>query len=159
MPESSSTIGLYAKAIASAFAAAAAVALEGMANGDLSTAQWITVAVAFIVGLGAVALVPNFPEGARKVVKAVVAAVVAGAGVLTVAIVAGSPFVLTIPLVIKIVLAILGSFGIVYAVPNAAESDPVDPVTRKIRPIRGKQSTLVARNAVGGQSYGTADGV
>ena len=146
------TIGLYAKAIASAFAAAAVTALQGMSNGDLSTGQWITVFVTFVAGLVAVAAVPNFPEGARKVLKAIIGAVVAGAGVLAVAIVPGAPFALTVPLVLKIVLAVLGTFGIVYSVPNAAESDPVDPVTNKIRPIRGKQSTLVARNAVGGSS-------
>ena len=144
------SIGLYAKAIASAFAAAAVTALQGMSNGDLSTAQWITVAVTFVAGLAAVAAVPNFPEGARKILKAVIGAVVAGAGVLAVSIVPGAPFVLTLALVLKIVLAILATFGIVYSVPNAAESDPVDPVTHRVRPIRGKQSTLVARNAVGG---------
>jgi hypothetical protein len=143
-----SSIGLYAKAIASAFAAAAVVALEGMANGSLSTAQWITVVVSFIAGLGAVAAVPNFPEGAKRILKAIIAAVVAGAGVLTVAIVAGSPFVVTLPLVLKIVLAVLGTFGIVYTVPNAAESDPIDPVTHKIRPVRGKNRTYQGQQAV-----------
>lgn len=146
------TLGLYAKAIASAFAAAAVTALNGMANGDLSTEQWIATVVAFFVGLGAVLAVPNFPEGWKRVLKAIIAAVVAGAGVLTAAIVAGGPLTVTVVLVVKIVLAILGTFGIVYTVPNAAESDPVDPVTNKIRPIRGKQNTLVARNAVGGSS-------
>lgn len=141
------TLGLFAKAIASAFAAAAATALQGMANGDLSTAQWITVAVAFIVGLGAVAAIPNFPEGARSVLKAIIGAVVAGAGVLTAAIVAGSPFVLTLPLVLKVVLAILATFGVVWTFPNAAESDPRDPVTNKLRPIRGKQSRVTTNAA------------
>jgi len=91
------TIGLYAKAIASAFAAAAVTALQGMSNGDLSTGQWITVFVTFVAGLVAVAAVPNFPEGARKVLKAIIGAVVAGAGVLAVAIVPGAPFALTVP--------------------------------------------------------------
>jgi hypothetical protein len=144
------TIGLYAKAIASAFAAAAVTALAGMENGDLNTQQWIATFVAFVVGLGAVALVPNFPEGSKHILKAIIAAVVAGAGVLTAAAVSGGPLTITVVLVTKIVLAILGTLGIVYAVPNAAESDPVDPVSKKIRPIRGKQSTLEARNAVGG---------
>ena len=140
------TIGLFAKAIASAAAAAAMTALNAMANGDVATDEWVTIIVTFVVGLGALAAIPVFPEGWKRYLKAFISAVVAGSGVLTVALLAGSPF--GVVLVLKIVLAVLAAWGITYTVPDAAESDPIDPVTHRYRPVRGKQRAVYARHAV-----------
>ena len=130
------TIGLYAKAVVSAAVAAGVTALNAMHNGDLSRADWFTVVGVFVAGLIAVAAVPNFPEGWKAYLKAIISAVVAGLGVLAATLVAGTP--ITAILILKVLLAAAAALGITYTVPNAAESDPVDPVTRKIRPVRNK---------------------
>jgi hypothetical protein len=52
-------MAMYAKAITAAVVAALTAAATGLDDGALSAQEWVAVAIAFLVALGAVWAVPN----------------------------------------------------------------------------------------------------
>lgn len=52
-------VSTYAKAIAGALIAALSVLATALADGSVTSGEWIKTAIAFIVGLAAVYVVPN----------------------------------------------------------------------------------------------------
>lgn len=53
----------YAKAIIAALIAALTALGTGLTDGGMSASEWVAVALAFVVSLGAVYSVPNAPAG------------------------------------------------------------------------------------------------
>jgi peptidoglycan/LPS O-acetylase OafA/YrhL len=131
-----SNIGLYAKAIVAAASAAATTAITALQDGELSTADWLTIIGAFVVALGAVFATPNIPEGVRVYGKAIVAFVAAAVASLTTSFIDGTG--LSLQETLGALVAGLAALGLTYGVSNAAESDPIDPETRKIIPVHNK---------------------
>ena len=118
-------LGLYAKAIGGAVAAAGAAAITALSDGNITPTEWVTIAIAFCGSLGAVWAVPNMPAGVAKYAKMITGAIVAGLTSLATAYVSGNTLQTTD--LLHIGLAVLGSLGIVYVTPNSAQSDDLTP--------------------------------
>jgi len=56
-----STILRYAKAVAGGLAAGAAALTPALADGTVTGAEWLTIAIAVLGGAGIIAVIPNKP--------------------------------------------------------------------------------------------------
>jgi len=119
-------VGLIAKAIIAAAVSAASAAVTALQNGHIDVQEWIVIALAFVVGLGAVWAVPNLPTGIARYGKAITAAVLAGLSAYATAATTGGWIPSTDELIV-IIIALLSGAGLVAAAPNA-------PVSTNIRP-------------------------
>lgn len=118
-------IGVYAKAVGAAVAAAGMAAITALQDGHISNLEWVTIAGAFLVGLGAVWAVPEFPVNLAKYMKALVSGLVAGLGALSTVLVTGAP--LTQHDWINILIAVVVGTGLVHITKNAPESVTLQP--------------------------------
>lgn len=119
-------IGLYAKAIAGALALALTAWITGLQDELMTAQEWVAVSAAFVVGGGAVWLIPNQQSGLAKYGKAITAFIAAGLASLWTAL---NDVVVSQTEVLTIILAMLAVGGVVAIVPNARRSEaaPVAP--------------------------------
>ncbi len=119
-------VGLIAKAIIAAAVSAASAAVTALQNGHIDIQEWIVIALAFVVGLGAVWAVPNLPDGIKRYGKAITAALIAGLSAYATAATTGG-WVPTTDEWVVIVIALLSGAGLVYTAPNAPASTNIPP--------------------------------
>lgn len=119
-------VGLIAKAIIAAAVSAASAAVTALQNGHIDVQEWVVIALAAIVGLGAVWAVPNLPDGIKRYGKAITAALIAGLSAYATAATTGG-WVPTANEWIVIVIALLSGAGLVAAAPNAPASTNIPP--------------------------------
>lgn len=112
-------IGAYTKAIAGALGAAGAAAITALQDGHIDGLEWVAIAGAFFVALGAVWAIPNLPTGVARYGKAITAGLVAVAGVMGTALADGS---VTQAEWIMLVLAFVNAAQVAIF-PNSVESD------------------------------------
>jgi peptidoglycan/LPS O-acetylase OafA/YrhL len=140
-------IGLYAKAAAGGVTAAFAAYVSAVQDGPgVAGYEFLSIVLAFVVGCGAVWLVPNLPAGVSRYLKAGVGALVA---VLSALITGWTDGSINASEWYAALFAGLAALGLVGVVPNAAESDPVDVSTKKLVGVtRAQKSALVTGSTV-----------
>lgn len=114
-------IGLYAKAVGAALAAAGTAAITALGDGHIDNLEWVTIGGAFLAALGAVWAVPEFPVSISKYMKAITAGLISGLASLSAALVSGNPF--TQQDWINIAIAVVVGTGLVHVTKNATESE------------------------------------
>lgn len=119
-----STIGLIAKAIVGAAVAAAGAVTTALQNGHIELVEWVAIALAFFVALGAIWATPNLPDGVKRYGKAIVAALVAGLAAVGTALIDGN---ISPDEWVVIVIALLSGSGLVYVAPDAPASTNIPP--------------------------------
>ena len=112
-------IGLITKAVLAAFVAASSSVITALQNGHIDGLEWIAIASAFVVGLGAVFAIPNLPSGVAKYGKAIAAGIVAG---LSAAATAYLNQDISPDEWVVIAVAVLTGLGLVAVAPNAPAS-------------------------------------
>jgi hypothetical protein len=137
-----SSVGLYSKAIASAVSAGLTVAVTSLTDGTISPVEWTVISSSFLGSASLVWLVPNTPKILASYGKAGTSALVAVAGALGTGFTDGGG--LSSAEIVGVLLAFLTGLGLVATVPNAAESDPVNPKTGKLVPITDKEILLTS---------------
>lgn len=122
-----STIGLYAKAVVSAVAAALTTALTALSdNGGITPVEWVAIGSAFVVNLGALAAVTNTTTGWTRYLKAIIAGAVAALGSLGAAWSDGS-WALSTAEVITLILAVIATVVPTVIAPEAVSSENLTP--------------------------------
>ena len=117
-------LGLYGKAFAAAVVSGltAYLAAENDAEG-VTTADWITVVLAFLATFGIIWAIPNTPKFLAGIGKSLFAGLAAAGAALIPAFSDGH---LSTPEIIAAVVAFLIGAGLTGTISNAASSDPVD---------------------------------
>jgi hypothetical protein len=135
-----SKVGLYAKAIGGALAAAGTAAITALQDGHINTLEWVAIASAFVAAAAAIAAVPEFPVSVAKYYKAITSGLVAGLGSLSTILVSGHAF--TSADWINIAIAIFVGTGLVHVTKNAAESETIHPAS-KLTPATGLENSAI----------------
>jgi len=138
-----SKVGLYAKAIGGALAAAGTAAITALQDGHINTLEWVAIASAFVAAAAAVAAVPEFPVSVAKYYKAITSGLVAGLGSLSTILVSGHAF--SSADWINIAIAIFVGTGLVHVTKNAAESETIHPAS-KLTPATGLENSAVVES-------------
>lgn len=121
-------ISTYAKSIASLIAAGIGAIVAANTDNNVSVTEWVNVLIT-VVGAALVYVVPNLPDGIKGYAKTLIAAITAGATVLSSALISDG---ISTNEWLQIGVAVLGALG-VFIVPNSPVS-AVETVARKVLP-------------------------
>ena len=139
--ESTSTIGLYTKALGTLVVTGLTAYITALADDSVNTQEWITIAIAVLVGTGVVWAVPSTPEVYRKYGKASAGALVAGLASVAVGLTDGGG--LSQAEIVTAIVALITALGVVSISPNAASSDPVNAQGRIVPVSLSDKQALV----------------
>jgi hypothetical protein len=139
---SSSTTGLYAKAIGSIVVTGLTAYIAASADGSVSATEWITIVIAIVAALVVIWAIPSTPVWLARGGKAIAAAVIAALSSIIIGLEDGG---LSQAEIITAIVAFLTSLGLVAISPNAASSDPTD-ARGKIVPIDYQTKQTIAGN-------------
>lgn len=141
-----SNIGLYAKAVGGALAAAGTAAITALSDGHINTLEWVTIIGAFVAGLGAIAAVPEFPINIAKYFKAITSGLVGGLASLSAVLVSGHGF--TQMDWINIAIAVIVGTGLVHVTKNASESETMHQATTPVPVPSGMSGDVVEEDEI-----------
>lgn len=142
--------GLYTKAIASLVVTGLTAYITAASDGDVTTVDWISIAIAVLAAAGVIWAIPNTPSWLATYGKSLAAALIAGLSSLIIGLTQGDNG-LTQPELLTAIIGFITALGVVAIAPNAASSDPVDPATGHVIPISQEEKLEIATGIVPGQ--------
>lgn len=149
-----STIGLYIKAIGTLVVTGLTAYIAALADGDVTSVEWITIVISVVIATAIVWAVPSTPAVFQKWGKAIASAVVAALSSIAVGLTDGNG--LSQAEIITAIVAGLTSLGLIGFASNAASSDPYNPATKQVHPVSYDEKAALIGSPPASPPYSSA---